>query len=309
MKLSLIVPCYNEQDNILEFYDACKNAFADKIQDYELIFINDGSRDNTWKVLKKLYSSADQKVKIINFSRNFGKEAGIYAGLQKSVGDYVTIIDADLQQRPELVAEMVEFLEQNEEYDVVAAYQSERIEGKFVSLLKTAFYKIINKMSEIDFRSDASDFRTFRRVVADSILDMTEYYRFSKGIFSWIGFQTYYMPYVAEERHAGTTSWSVIKLFRYALDGIVSFSVFPLKIATFVGSISSLAALIYMLVVIIQKLAFGIDLPGYATLVVLILLIGGIQLITLGIVGTYIARIYIQGKNRPIYIQKEYLEK
>ena len=308
MKLSLVVPCYNEQENVHDFYSACKNAFANKIDDYEIVFINDGSRDNTWKELSLLREqNSDARLKLINFSRNFGKEAAMYAGLQKANGDYVTIIDADLQQRPELVVQMVEFLDANPDYDEVAAYQSKRIEGKLTSSLKKSFYKLVNKMCEIDFQSGASDFRTFRHEVVDAILSMPEYHRFSKGIFSWVGFNTHYMPYVAEERNAGTTSWSMAKLFSYAFEGIIAFSVFPLKIATFVGTISSIASIIYMIVVIIQKLAFGINVPGYATLVVLLLLIGGIQLITIGIIGSYIARIYIQGKNRPIYIAKDYI--
>lgn len=310
MKLSLVVPCFNEQDNVKPFLSACKEAFSDKAgYDYELIFINDGSSDNTWKNLKALYDSESKNsfIKLVNFSRNFGKESAIYAGLQHATGNYICIIDADLQQNPHLVTDMVEYLDSNPECDVVAAYQSERIEGKITSLLKKAFYGVINKLCEIDFRSGASDFRTFRRTVCDAILGMPEYYRFSKWIFSWVGFNTHYIPYVAEERNAGTTSWSVRKLFKYAFDGIVSFSVFPLKLATYVGTITSFAALIYMIIVIIQKFAFGIKVPGYATIVVLLLLIGGIQLITTGIIGTYISRIYIQGKNRPIYIEKEYV--
>ncbi len=307
MKLSLIVPCYNEQDNVREFYDACSRAFADRINDYEIIFINDGSGANTLKELKKLYDSCGQGIKIISFSRNFGKEAGIYAGLQKAAGEYVTIIDADLQQRPEIVVQMVEFLDQHDEYDSVAAYQSERIEGRVTSWFKSAFYKIINKICEIDFRPDASDFRTFRRMVADAILDMPEYYRFSKGIFSWVGFQTYYMPYVAEERHSGKSSWSFGKLFRYAMEGIISFSSFPLKMASYAGGLCVAASLIYILVMIIRRLASGIDISGNAIIIFLILLIGGMLLSAVGIAGVYLARIYIQGKRRPVYVVKEYL--
>lgn len=309
MKLSLIIPCFNEQDNVELFFKSCKNTFSNKNYDYELIFINDGSSDCTWKKLKSLYESENRNnfIKLVNFSRNFGKESAIYAGLKHSSGDYICIIDADLQQNPHLVADMAEYLDSHPDCDVVAAYQSKRIEGKVMSFLKKKFYDIINKRCEIDFRSGASDFRTFRRTVCDAILEMPEYYRFSKGIFSWVGFNTHYIPYVPEKRHAGTTSWSVRKLFKYAFDGIVSFSVFPLRLATYVGTLTSVAALIYMIVVIIQKFAFGIDVPGYATIVVLLLLLGGIQLITTGIIGTYIARIYIQGKHRPIFIEKEYI--
>lgn len=306
-KLSLVVPCYNEEDNVKALYKACENAFLDKIDSYELIFVNDGSRDQTWKNLKDLHRG-NENVKIVNFSRNFGKEAAMYAGLQKASGEFVTIIDADLQQRPETVVEMVDFLEQNPDYDVVAAYQENRNEGKLLSFYKKCFYKLINKMCEIDFKSGASDFRTFRHYVVDSILEMKEYFRFSKGIFSWVGYNTHYMLYKAEDRASGNTSWSFKKLFKYAIEGMLSFTVFPLKLATYFGSLFSLVSMLYILVVIIQKLFFGIDVPGYPTLIVSILFVGGIQLIILGIMGQYISKIYIESKNRPIFIIKEFLD-
>ncbi len=305
MKLSLVVPCYNEQDNVKAFYEACKQAFAGKIDDYEIVFVNDGSKDNTWKELKTLWEQAGN-LKIVNFSRNFGKEAAMYAGLQKAEGQYVTVIDADLQQRPEIVVDMVSFLETNEDYDCVAAYQQERKEGAALSFFKKTFYKLINSMCEINFRSGASDFRTFRREMVASVLQMKEYFRFSKGIFSWVGYNTYFMPYEAQERNAGNTTWSFRKLMKYAIEGIVAFTTAPLNLATWLGGLCAVLSGIYMLVVIIQKLCFGIDIPGYPTLVVLILLIGGIQMLLLGIIGQYIAKIYIEGKKRPIYIAKEY---
>ena len=206
MKLSLIVPCYNEQDNVDKFFNACKSAFENKIESYEIVFINDGSLDDTWQRLKNIYSENPGNIKLINLSRNFGKEAAMYAGFHKAEGDYVTIIDADMQQRPEIVFEMVSFLEQNPDFDCVAAYQEERIEGKTISLFKKLFYKMINRVCEIPFKSGASDFRTFRKNVVSAILEMKEYYRFSKGIFSWVGFNTYYMPYKAEARNAGKTA-------------------------------------------------------------------------------------------------------
>ncbi len=307
MKLSLIVPCYNEENNVSCFFEACENAFKGKTDSYEIIFINDGSRDNTWAELKKLHSLYGEKIKLINFSRNFGKESAMYAGFCHAEGDYVTVIDADLQQRPEIAWEMVDFLESHDEYDCVAAFQEKRNEGKFLSFCKKCFYKIINKISDIDFKSGASDFRTFRKKMADSIVRMNEYYRFSKGIFSWVGFNTYYMPYRAEERNAGNTSWSFIKLTKYAINGFVSFSTFPLKVSAVLGSVISAFSLIYMIVIIIQKLFFGINVEGYATIVVLILLLGGIQLVSLGVIGEYISHIYIEGKKRPIYIEKDYL--
>lgn len=303
MKLSIIVPCYNEAKNVNLIYDCISKNFKD-IKKYEIIFINDGSKDNTYKVLKELSEKAKENIKIINFSRNFGKEAAMYAGLENSVGEYVSIVDADMQQDPRLVLDMVNFLDSNEEYDAVATYQEQRKEGKVLTFFKSCFYKIMNKMSDTEFVQGASDFRTFRRSMVDSILSMKEYFRFSKGIFSWVGYNTYYMPYTVSARANGTSSWSFIKLFRYAVEGIVSFSTAPLKIATFVGITSSMLSIFYLIIVIIQKIFYGISVSGYATIVVLVLLLGGIQLFSLGIVGEYIARTYVETKKRPIYIAK-----
>lgn len=308
MKVSLIVPCYNEEENVQAFFDAVRKVFDDKDYEYEIIFVNDGSRDKTQECLEAIYASKKANVVVVNFSRNFGKEAAMYAGLQNASGDLVSIIDADLQQRPEVAADMVDILMEHEEYDCVAAYQEERREGKIVSFLKKMFYKLINKTTDVEFYSGASDFRTFRRKMVDAILSMTEYYRFSKGIFSWVGFETYYIPYRAEERNAGVTKWSIKKLFKYAIDGFVSFTTFPLRIATWLGVFTSFCAIAYLFVVVIQKLCFGNEVPGYPTIVVLILLLGGIQLIILGIIGEYIARMYVQQKNRPIYIEKKVLD-
>ncbi len=306
MKLSLVCPCYNEEKNVRAFLSACKNALDGKIESYEIVFVNDGSRDNTWAELKAMCKETDTNIKIINFSRNFGKEAAMYAGLQKAEGDYITLIDADLQQRPEIALDMVEFLDANPDYDCVAAYQEKRREGAVLSLFKSMFYKIINMMCEIDFKQGASDFRTFRREVVDAIVSVKEYHRFSKGIFSWVGFNTYYIPYVPEERNSGKTSWSFKKLFKYALEGIIAYSTLPLRISSVVGIIMSAIGAIYMLTVVIQKLTFGIEIPGYPTIIVLILFIGGLQLTSLGIIGEYISRIYIEGKRRPICIIKNY---
>lgn len=307
MKLSLVVPCFNEQQNIRPFYDACQDAFAGFSGGVELVFVNDGSKDDTWRELKALYAD-DPGVKLVNLSRNFGKEAAMYAGLQEAAGEYVTIIDADLQQHPRYAREMADFLDAHPEYDAVASYQEERREGKTLSFFKRLFYKLINGLCEIDFRSGASDFRTLRRPVVESILKMQEYFRFSKGLFSWVGFETYYMPYRAEARNAGRTTWSFRKLCRYAIEGIIAFSTAPLTFAVYLGGICSILSLLYMVAVIIQKLFFGIDVPGYPTLIVLILLLGGIQMILLGIIGQYIAKIYIEGKKRPIYIAREVLK-
>ncbi len=311
MKLSLIIPCYNEQDNILPFFKETVSAFQEMpkaINTFEMIFVNDGSNDLTSQNLKELYTSYSSVVSVVEFSRNFGKEAAMLAGLRHANGDFITIIDADLQQRPEIVVKMVEHLLEDENCDMVAAYQDERIEGRFMSFMKKGFYKCINVASDTEFFQGASDFRTFRKRVAEAILSLPEYYRFSKGIFSWIGFNTYYMPYMAEERHSGTTKWSFFKSLKYAIEGIIAFTTLPLKIATGVGVFTFMASILYMFIVIIQKLFFGVDVPGYATIVVLILFLGGLQLLLLGIVGEYLARTYIQSKNRPIYIEKEVLK-
>lgn len=303
MKLSIIIPCYNEEKNITLIHDCISKNFQ-KVKDYEMIFINDGSKDDTYKVLKEISSKSKENIKIIDFSRNFGKESAMYAGLENSIGDYVSIIDADMQQDPKLVLDMIEYLDNNEDVDAVAAYQEQRKEGKILTFFKNEFYKIMNKMSDTEFIQGASDFRTFRRSMVDSILSMKEYFRFSKGIFSWVGYRTHYMPYTVSERLNGKSSWSFIKLFRYAIEGIVSFSTAPLKMATFIGIISSMMSILYLIIVIIQKLVYGISVSGYATIVVLILLLGGLQLFCLGIVGEYIARTYVETKKRPIYIAK-----
>ena len=310
MKLSLVVPCYNEQDNVELFYEETVKAFKDVDYDYEFVFVNDGSRDKTLEKLKKLYNEKTKSnITVVSFSRNFGKESAIYAGIKNSTGDYISLIDADMQQRPEVVLEMLDILEHEYEYDCVAAYQAKRKEGSVMTGFKSCFYKLINKLSEIELHADASDFRTFTRGVADAILEMGEYHRFSKGIFSWIGFNTKYIPYEVQERNAGETKWGFRKLVKYALEGISSFSTKPLKLATYVGITASFAAIIYLIVVVIKRIFFYEPISGYATIVALILLLGGIQLFCIGIIGSYLAKTYIQSKNRPIYIAKEILKR
>lgn len=304
-QLTLVVPCYNEEGNVEAFYHTAKQDFTDFPFDINFIFVNDGSADRTLEVLKKIQALDPKRVTVISFSRNFGKEAAIYAGLKEAHSEYISIIDADLQQQPALVRTMVEYLEDNPSYDCVAMFQENRGEGKLLSFFKNCFYKLINSMSDVRFMQGASDFRTFRQSVADAILSMSEYHRFSKGIFSWIGFQTHYMPYQAQQRNSGESKWSFLKLFRYAIDGIVAFSVAPLRVAMWGGVISALAAFFYTIVVIVQKLCFGISVSGFATIVILIMFFGSVQLLTLGIVGEYLARIYLEVKHRPIYIAKE----
>lgn len=307
MKLSLVVPCYNEAENVRAFQEATIQAFDGCGYDFEIVFVDDGSKDATLTELRKLFKEQLCPVKVVSFSRNFGKEAGIYAGLQQACGDYISLIDADLQQRPEIVRDMVKILDENESYDIVAAYQDRRNESKVLSFFKQSFYSIINKLSNVNLKADASDFRTFRRCVAESILQLSEYHRFSKGIFAWVGYSTCFIPYVACERAAGTTKWNFRKLMNYAIDGIIGYSTSPLRGATILGFLTAIAALIYLVVVILQKLITGIDIPGYATIIVLILFLGSMQLFCIGIIGEYVGRTFEQTKNRPIYLAKEIL--
>ena len=308
MKLSLIVPCYNEAENVAAFQDAVIAAFSGCGYDYEIVYIDDGSKDATLHNLKKLYAAQKCPVRVVSFSRNFGKEAGLYAGLQHAKGEYLCLIDADLQQQPEIVRNMVKILDEKENIDVVAAYQDRRGEGKVLSFFKKSFYAIINKLSKVQLQPDASDFRCFRRSVAESILQLAEYHRFSKGIFAWVGYETEFIPYTAAQRHAGQTKWNFGKLLNYAIEGIIGFSTAPLRLATCIGSVTGVAAVLYLIVVVLQKLIWGIDVPGYATIIVLILLLGGMQLLCIGIIGEYVGRIFEQSKDRPIYIAKEILE-
>lgn len=310
MLISLVVPSYNEEEALPFFYKEASRVAAQMKAShgaaFEFIFIDDGSKDGTLRVARALHDQ-DPRVRYVSFSRNFGKEAAIYAGLNAVRGDLVCLIDADLQQRPEVVLQMLDIMEKDSSVDCVTAYQDERKESKLMSAMKSAFYKIINKVAEVPFVNGASDFRLMKRQMVQAVLEMGEYHRFSKGIFSFVGFNTEYMPYTVQERESGESKWSFIKLLKYAIEGIVSFTTFPLKVSAYIGFFSSLASIIYLLVVVIQKLAFGIDVPGYATIVVLVLLLGGLQLFCLGILGEYISKIYVQVKNRPVYILKDHL--
>lgn len=309
MKLSLVVPCFNEEENVQRFYDEVNKSFYGLVSNYEIVFVNDGSTDKTAHNLKSIFEKDPSRVQVLTFSRNFGKESAIYAGLSNAKGDLVCIIDADLQQHPDVVVEMLKVMSEDENIDCVAAYQENRKESKTMSGIKSAFYKIINKLAEIDFVNGASDFRLMKRAMVDAIISMSESQRFSKGIFSWVGFNTKYIPYEVKEREFGETKWSFKKLLKYALDGIISFSTFPLKISTGVGIFTAVLSIVYLMFVVLKKLLLGIDVPGYATIVVLMLFLGGMQLFSLGILGEYISKIYIQSKNRPLYILKEHLTK
>ena len=307
MKLSLVVPCYNEAENVAAFQDAAIQAFEDCGYDFEIVYVDDGSKDATMHNLHKLHAAQKCPVKVVSFSRNFGKEAGLYAGLQHASGEYICLIDADLQQRPEIARQMVEILDNQPEYDVVAAYQDRRGEGKVLSFFKRSFYAIINKLSSVKLQPDASDFRTFRRSVAESILQLKEYHRFSKGIFAWVGFNTCFIPYTACERAAGTTKWNFRKLLNYAIDGIIGFSTAPLRFAIYLGTFTGIAAVLYLIIVVLQKLIAGIDVPGYATIIVLILLLGSMQLFCIGIIGEYVGKTFEQSKDRPVFLPREVL--
>lgn len=303
--LSVVVPCYNEEDNVELFYETLVNTFQDKMNETEVIFVNDGSKDQTLSHLKKIYSETAYRVKVIDFSRNFGKEAALLAGLEASTGDYVAIIDADLQQRPEYVLQMLDILEKDDSYDAVAAYQDVRKEGAVLTFFKNCFYKLINKMTEVELVRSASDFRVLRRKVVNAIISLPEKCRFSKGIFSWVGFPTYYMPYTVEERANGTSKWSFWKLFAYAIDGIVAFSTTPLVVASVVGIILFMIAIVFMVMIIVKTLIWGDPVAGFPTLACLLLFLSGIQLLCIGVLGQYLAKNYTESKERPMYIVRD----
>lgn len=306
MKLSVIIPAYNEEENLETVFNSIKSIFQDI--SFEVIFVNDGSTDKTAKVLESLYKSDKVHVKAINFSRNFGKDAAIYAGLESASGEYISIIDADMEQHPKYLLQMLTFLDKNDDYDSVAMTIKKRKAGSFIKRVGAKmFYKLINALSDVKFAEDASDFRMFRKNVRDAILKLPEKNRFSKGIFSWIGFKTKCMEYEVGTRTKGETKFNFKKSIRYALDGIVGFSVKPLKIATIVGALTSIAGFIYLIYIIIKTLVIGIDTPGFATIVCLILFIGGIQLLCIGILGEYLSKTFIESKNRPIYVEKSRL--
>ena len=306
MKLSLIVPCYNEEECIKPFYAAYKKAFEDTDYKRELIFVNDGSTDNTLPLLKKLYLKSDENINIISFSRNFGKEAAMYAGLKAAKGEYICYIDADLQQRPELVVKMVSLLEKHREYDCIATYsKSSKTQDKTNSLFKSGFYKIMGKMSGMEFVDGASDFRCFRRNMADAILSVSEYHRFTKGLFAWVGFNTRYVPYEVANREGGDSKWTLGKLFSYSFDGIIAFSNKPLRWPIYFGLPACLFGLIYLIFYLIFAFALNHDFSPSAVLLALLIFFSGAILVSIGILGEYIGKIHTQVKNRPIYIASE----
>lgn len=304
--LSIIVPCYNEQESAEIFYkETIKTLKIIENQfDYEIIYVDDGSKDNTLSVVKSL-NQQDKNVKYISFSRNFGKEAGIYAGLKNAKGNYICIMDVDLQDPPELIPEMLDSII-NEDFDCVATRRTGRKgEPPIRSFFARSFYKLINNISKTEVVDGARDFRIMTRQMVDAILQITEYNRFSKGIFGWVGFNTKWISYENVKRVAGETKWSFWKLLIYSLDGIVGFSTAPLAISSIFGFILCLIAIIGIFIVIIKTIIFGDPVAGYPSLICTILLIGGIQLLCIGILGQYLSKTYLETKKRPIYIIKE----
>jgi glycosyltransferase involved in cell wall biosynthesis len=301
MKLSLIIPCYNEQEALPIFYKEVTNVLKKMDCEYELLFVNDGSKDNTLKLLEE-YAVIDSHVTYLSFSRNFGKEAAMYAGFCNADGDYVAVMDADMQDPPSLLPKMLDLL-LLDEYDSVATRRVTRQgEPPIRSFFARKFYQLINKISDADIVDGARDFRLMKKEMADAIVQMGESNRFSKGIFGWVGFRTYWLPYENVERVAGETKWSFWKLFRYALDGIVNFSQTPLSIASWFGIVMTVLAFVALIFVIARRLLFGDPVAGWASMICVIIFIGGIQLFCMGVMGQYIAKTYLESKQRPHFI-------
>lgn len=302
MLVSLIVPCYNEAEALPIFYEElCKVTKTLPDHTFEFLFINDGSKDATLAVLKSLAQN-DERVVYLSFARNFGKEAAMYAGFCNARGDYIAVMDADMQDPPALLSEMISILDSGE-YDSVATRRATRKgEPKIRSLFARMFYKIINKISDADIVDGARDFRLMKREMVEAIVKMGEYNRFSKGIFGWIGFRTYWLAYENVERVAGQTKWSFWKLFKYSIDGIVNFSQVPLSIASWGGVLFTLLSFIMVLVVFFRRLIFGDPVAGWASTACIIMFIGGVQLFCMGIMGQYLAKLYLESKHRPHYI-------
>jgi len=304
-KLSLIVPCYNEEEALPVFYDELEKVLS-SLEDYEaeILFIDDGSKDGTLKTLKSL-AEQDERVKYISFSRNFGKEAAMYAGFCNATGDLVAVMDADMQDPPSLLPQMLEIIQGDEVDSVATRRVTRKGEPKIRSFFARRFYKLMAKVSDVDVVDGARDFRLMKRKMVDAIVSMGEANRFSKGIFGWIGFKTHWLEYENVERVAGQSKWSFWKLFKYSMEGITNFSDAPLKIASWSGIFFTFIAIIAMLVVFIRALAFGDAVAGWPSTICIILFVGGIQLFCLGMIGQYISKIFRETKKRPIYIVSE----
>ena len=304
-KISVIVPCYNEEESLPLFYEEITRVagLMNEVT-FEFMFVNDGSKDKTIEILREL-NKKDERVRYISFSRNFGKEAAMYAGFKNVTGDYVAVIDADLQHPPVMLIEMYKGIKE-EGYDCVAARRTSRKgEPVIKSFFSRMFYKVINKISNANIVESATDYRLMKRKMVDAIVDMSEYNRFSKGIFGWIGFETKWLPYENVERVAGTTKWSFWKLFLYSLEGIVGFSTAPLTLASVFGILFIIIAFLAIIYITIKTLMYGNPTSGWPSLVIIMFFIGGVQLFCTGIIGQYLAKTYLETKNRPIYIAKE----
>ncbi len=304
-KITVIVPCYNEEEALHFYYEEMSRVMTLMNQyDFELLFVNDGSKDHTLQVIKELVNK-DERVRYISFSRNFGKEAAMYAGFENSTGDYVCLMDADLQDPPKLLPEMVKAIEE-EGYDSVATRRVTRQgEPPIRSFFARMFYKMMNKISDTELMDGARDYRLMTRQFVNSLLEMKEYNRFSKGLFGWVGYKTKWIEFENVERVAGETKWSFWKLFIYAIDGIVAFSTTPLAIASVIGMLMLFVAFFFIIFIVVRTLIFGDPVSGWPSLVCIITLIGGIQIFCVGILGQYLSKVYLETKNRPIYIVKE----
>ena len=304
--VSIVCPCYNEEAMLPLHEDAMQKIVFSRLTDYdfELILVNDGSKDKTLPIIREL-AKKDERIKYLSFSRNFGKEAAMYAGLKNAKGDFVCVMDCDLQDPPEMIESMLARLAQDDCDCVATRRVTRKGEPKIRSAFARAFYRIINRISDTEFVDGARDFRMMRRCVVDAVLELPEYHRFSKGIFMWVGFDTVWLEYENVERVAGETKWSFWKLTKYAIEGIVSFSTAPLKLATAAGSVISVLALLYMVIRVVIAMIWGNPVAGYPSLLAITLCLGGFILVALGIIGEYVARTYMQVKQRPIYIQKE----
>ncbi|MBP3489049.1 MAG: glycosyltransferase family 2 protein [Roseburia sp.] len=304
MTISLIVPCYNEEEALPIFYRETKKVLEGMECDHELIFVNDGSKDGTLPILREL-AAKDEKVSYLSFSRNFGKEAAMYAGFCNAHGEYVAVMDADMQDPPSLLPEMLEKLSDGEYDSVATCRMTRKGEPPIRSWFARMFYRIINKISDADIVDGARDFRLMRREMVDAIVEMGEYNRFSKGIFGWIGFKTYWLAYENVNRVAGETKWSFWKLLKYAIDGIINFSQAPLAIASWFGMLMTFLSFVAIIFIVVRRLAFGDPVTGWASTVCIITFIGGIQLFCMGIMGQYISKTYLEVKKRPHYIVSE----
>ena len=308
--VSFVIPCYNEEGNVRAIFEAIHSVFDPEGIRVQTVFVNDGSKDGTKEALERLYreEAASSDIRVIHFSRNFGKEAAILAGLTHAEAKQYCLIDADLQQRPEVALKMYRILQEDPEKDMAAAYQDRRHEGKVLSFFKKNFYRVINFLTDVHFKESASDFRMFRENVRSAILSMQEYFRFTKGIFAFIGFETVFIPYEAEERHSGKTSWSFGKLFRYAFEGITGYTTKPLLWPFYAAILLVLSSIIYLILRLVIGNAVNAPADGFTAVITLILFLSGVFMAALGVIGHYLAKTYMQGKGRPVYIVKEILE-